>query len=152
MSDSPKGPRIALVGSCQTVGIRAALLKMCPEADVRAWHLGVARETKEDIAGQLGQYDLIVSQVREADPNAPLALPRLQSAHKNVQYVPIFVFNGFHPDCIHLQIKGKHPVGPLNRVQSAIIACCYVLGVPEAKVSHLFNSLVYSSLGYKPVN
>jgi hypothetical protein len=148
MSDTAKGPRIALVGSCQVVGIRAALLKLRPDADVKAWHIGVTPGTKEDIAAELGQYDLIVSQLREPKPDAPLALPRLQETHKKVFYVPTFVFNGFHPDCNYLTLRGQFRLGPLRFLQSAIIAVSYILDVPEQRVLRLFNSLTYSALGY----
>jgi hypothetical protein len=148
MSDTPNGPRIALVGSCQVIGIRAALLKLCPDAEVKAWHIGLAKETKADIAAQLDQYDLVVSQVREVDQNAPLALPRLEETQKRVLFMPTLVFNGFHPDCIYIKLPGKLLTGPLTQLHSGIIAASYALDVPEQKVLRLFNSLTYSSLGY----
>jgi len=148
MSDIARGPRIALVGSCQVSGIGDALLKLCPNAEVKAWHMGVTKESKEDIAAQLGRYDLIVSQMKEANPNAVLALQRLQETHANVFYIPTLVFNGFHPDCIYATVRRQFVVGPLSRLQSGIVAAAFVLNVPEKSVSRLFNALTYACLGY----
>jgi hypothetical protein len=148
MSDIARGPRIAVVGSCQVSGIGGALLKLCPNAEVKAWHMGVTKESKEDIAAQLGRYDLIVSQVKEANPNSVLALQRLQEAHANVFYIPTLVFNGFHPDCIYATLRGQFVVGPLSRLQSGIVAAAFLLNVPEKSVSRLFNALTYACLGY----
>ncbi len=122
---------------------------MWPEAEVKTWHLGPScRDSPETIAAQIAGYDLVVSQVNSPDPAAPLALQRLREAASRAVYLPTFVFNGFHPDIIYLKTDGALVVGPLQQLHSAIIAGCYVLGVPEARTARLFNALTYASLGY----
>jgi hypothetical protein len=128
--------------------MRSALQKLRPDAKIKSWHIGVAAETESDIAAQLGEYDLIVSQIRGADPSALLSLQRLQETHQNVLYVPTFVFNGFQPDCVYIRIRNKLCEGPISNLHSAIIAACYVMGIPKDRVSRLFNSLTYRSLAY----
>jgi hypothetical protein len=148
MSSLKNGPRVALVGSCQVIGIRAALIKMCPNADIKAWHVGASPDTKEMIAAQLDQFDVVILQLREATRDAPLDVLRLQETRNNVYYLPTIVFNGFHPDCIYLRVQGKFFEGPMHHLQSGIIATSYALGLSEQRARRLFNSFIYASLGY----
>lgn len=149
MTAIASGPRIGVVGSCQVIGLGAAFRKMWPNAGVKTWHLGPqCPDDAESIAAQLAACDLAVSQVNAPDPAAPLAFPRLRETAKRAVFVPIIVFNGFHPDCIYLKTNGALVVGPFQHLHSAIIAGGYVLGLPEARVARLFNALVYASLGY----
>ncbi len=141
--------RVGVVGSCQVVGLAATFKSMWPNADVKRWFLGPqCPDSHESIAEQLSHCDLAVSQVEETDPAAPLSFRRLRETTARAVYVPKVVFNGFHPDCVYLEIDGTPIAGPCVLLHSAIIAAGYVLGLPAARVASLFNAPTYSSLGY----
>ncbi len=149
MGSQAGAPRIGLVGSCQVLGMGAALQKMWPDAEISAWHLGPkCPDSRDTIAQHLATCDLAISQVNEAEADAPLAFANLLETTRRAVFVPTFVFNGFHPDCIHIKWSTGLLVGPFVNLHSAIIAGGYVLGLPEAKVSRLFNALTYANLGY----
>ncbi len=127
----------------------ATFRKIWPNAEVKTWHMSPnCPDSPESIAEQLAQCDLAVSQVRGPDPTSPLAFPRLRETTARAVFVPVVVFNGFHPDCVYLKVNGTPVVGPLALLHSAIIAGGYVLGLSQAKVARLFNALTYASLGY----
>ena len=147
MSGQAKGLRVGLVGSCQVIGLGASLRRMWPDADVKAWSLNAhCPETPEAIAAQLAGCDLVISQVRNAAE--PLAFARLCETAARAVFLPVFVFNGYHPDIIYIRAGDVPVVGPFQCLHSAIIAGCYVLGVPAARTARLFNALTYACLGY----
>ena len=149
MQSGSGSPRIGLVGSCQVIGMGAALQKLWPGAEVKTWHLGPkCPDSRESIAEQLAGCDLAVSQVTETDADAPLAFARLRETATRAVFVPLFVFNGFQPDCVYLDLDKVLLVGPFVHLHSAIVSGGYVLGLPEAKVARLFNALTYAHLGY----
>ncbi len=149
MSGASGKLRVGLVGSCQVIGMGATFRKMWPDADVKTWSLNAhSPETPDTIAAQLAGCDLVVSQVTEADPAAPLALSRLRETAARAVFLPVFVFNGFHPDVIYIRASDTPVIGPLQCLHSAIIAGCYVLGISEARTARLFNALTYAGLGY----
>ena len=149
MSGVSDGPRIGVVGTCQVVGMGATFQKMWPNAKVKTWHMKPnCPDSPESIAAQLAECDLAVSQVRGPDPASPLAFPRLQEKAPRAVFVPVVVFNGFHPDCIYLKVDGVPLAGPLTLLHSGIIAGGYALGLSEARVARLFNALTYADLGY----
>ncbi len=149
MSGASGGPRIGVVGTCQVVGLGATFRKIWPDAEVKTWHMKpTCPDSPESIAEQLAECDLAVSQVRGPDPEAPLAFPRLRETAKRAVFIPVVVFNGFHPDCIYLVAGGTPVAGPFQLLHSAIIAGGYALGLSEARVARLFNALTYASLGY----
>ncbi len=148
MTEVTKGPRIAVLGYCQTDGMRDSLSKLCPNADVQGWRIGVmAQKAKDEIAEQLGGFDLIVSQAREPDGSA-LNFDRLRDRHKKAVFFPTMLFNGFQPDCIYLRLDGQFVTGALFHMHSAIIAAGFSLGLSQKRVLRLFNALTYEALGY----
>ena len=149
MNGASAGPRIGVVGTCQVVGLGAAFRKMWPDAEVATWSLNArCPDSPETIAAQLARCDLVVSQVRVADPAAPLAFPRLLETTTQAVFLPVVAFNGFHPDMIYLKSGGTLVAGPFQALHSAIIAASFVLGLPAVRAARLFNALTYASLGY----
>ena len=146
MSAGPQ--RIAVLGYCQADGLGDALSRICPQAEVKAWRIGLDQQVKTDIAAELGRFDLIVSQVKDPNPNAILNADRLREKHRHVAFFPTIVFNGFQPDCIYLRRGGQQVVGALRHMHSAIIAAAFSLGLPQARVARLFNAATYQALGY----
>ncbi len=149
MASSAHAPRIAVLGYCQADGLGDAFTRLCPHATVQAWRIGVLdKHLKDEIAAQLDDFDLIVSQVKDPNSNAILNVERLREKHRNVVFFPTIVFNGFQPDCIYLRRGGQQITGALRHMHSAIIAAAFSLGLPQQRVARLFNAATYESLGY----
>ena len=143
-------PRVAIVGSCQVAGLSIAVAHFLPGAQVKAWHLGVhPAESAEDIAAQLPDYDLVISQQDDGEGMGVLDISSLRETLPSVMFLPVLAFRGFHPDCVYLLSPRLGLIkGCLWDQHSAIIAACHVLGVPEQRVPMLFNTLTYAVLGY----
>ena len=142
--------RVAIVGWCQVASLAVAIEHFLPDARVKAWHVGVhPPESEEEIAAQLADYDLVISQMDDGDGTGVLALSRLRETIPKLVFLPLLVFRGFQPDCIYLHSPRRGMVkGYLGDMHSAIIAGSYVLGAPEHRVPALFNSLTFAALGY----
>jgi hypothetical protein len=143
-----KGPRIAIIGSCQVVGLGVALRGLLPESDVMWWHIGVSPASPEEIVAGLKTYDVVISQIADRSGQDTLSISRLREILSDIIYLPIFVFRGLQPDCIYLNTPTGLIKDGLGDMHSGIIAAAYVLGLPEAQVPKLFNALVFTSLGY----
>lgn len=144
-----KGPRIAVLGSCQVAGIGATLRVLVPYSEVRIWHIGVnPRETRQETFERLHGFDVVISQISDTEGGSLLGITRLCETFPTVVYLPKVVFRGFQPDCIYLHNNGDIIKGCLGDMHSEIIAAAYSLGLPEVRVTRLFNSLVYTTLGY----
>lgn len=141
--------RIAVIGTCQVTGIGAALKHLVPHSEIGLWHLGASPiETHEETYERLRGFDLVISQIENAGGSGILDLSHLRETSPNVVYVPVAVFRGFQPDCIYLLNGGGIIKGGLADLHSGIVASAYCLGLPAERVPRLFNSFVYSSLGY----
>jgi Polysaccharide biosynthesis enzyme WcbI len=159
MSEHSKGPRIAIVGTCQVTGLRDALMKLCANSEIKAWHLGpnINRDAAS-IAEEIRTADLGVSQARGTDlivsrargPNSVVESVITNSIgnHKSVIFVPPVIFTGFQPDCVYLALRGRFLKGPLGEVHSALVASAFALGVSVARAQKLFNAFTYSKIGY----
>ena len=143
-------PRIAIVGWCQVASLAAAIEHFLPQVKVKAWHVGVHPvESEEEIAAQLPDYDLVISQVEDGEGTGVLAISRLRATISTVVFLPLLVFRGFQPDCIYLNSPRRGLVkGYLGDMHSAIIVGSYVLGLPEHRPPTLFNSLTFAALGH----
>jgi len=148
--ETPKPFRVAIVGSCQVTGLADATRRFLPSAETKTWHLGVhPKESDEEILAQLQGYDLIISQTPDWDPHAPLRIGSLLERGLKAVYQPVIAFAGFHPDTIYIRNPGGSMVQGLGtEYHSLIVAAAFALGVPESRVPALFNSFVFSDLGY----
>jgi hypothetical protein len=117
---------------------------------VKTWHVGVhPPESEEQIAEQLPDYDLVISQIEDGEGAGVLELSRLRQTIPELVFLPLLVFRGFQPDCIYLHSPRRGMVkGYLGDMHSAIVAASYVLGLSEHRVPPLFNSLTFAALGY----
>ncbi len=145
---SYQGFRVAVVGSCQVVGLRQWTERFLPGAMVQAWHVGSSpAASPELVAPQLDGADLVITQM-PPDGESPLDPGALKARHANVVYLPMLVFPGFHPD-ITFAVSATQPLrGPLDTLQSEIVLAAFHLGLPPENVSRLFNALVFHALGY----
>lgn len=151
-SDMYKGFRLAVVGGCQVVGVRRWAERLLPGVTVDAWHVNAAPSfAPEVVEPQITGHDLVICQLKEGSGGGNLEFSRLAASHRNVVFLPLFVFPGFHPDLISLSTATSPPQlvqGPMSVLQSAIIAAAYHLQIPPDRVPRLFNAFVFEALGY----
>lgn len=153
MTDGTKNKlRIAIIGSCQVTGLRVAVQRMLPDAEVKSWHVGVPAppigDTDEALLAQLAGFDFIISQLSDWDSHILLRISRLRDLGLPVIYLPTFVFAGFHPDSTYVIGSGGLVRGAETDYHSIIIAASFQLGIPAERVAPLFNAYVFVELGY----
>ena len=141
--------KIAILGTCQVLGMAETARRLLPGAEIKAWHVGVApADTEEEILAQLPDYDLIICQVSEWDSHEALRPSRMRQTQLPYMHVPPIVFTGFHPDTTYVLKDGGVLGGPGTDYHSILVATAFVLGVPEHRVPGLFNTYVFAELGY----
>lgn len=144
-----KSPRVAIIGGCQVVGFAASARSLMPNADVQDWHVGVHPiMEREALAALLPSFDLVLSQMPNADEQDPLATIRLREQGVKVLPLPVVSFSGFHPDSTYVLNAGRVVQGAFSDYHSILIAACFSLGLPRERVPNLFNTLIFHELGY----
>lgn len=146
------GPRIAVVGNCQSFGIAYAMKLIDPTA--RVDHFSAIGRTYADIellAKTLATYDYVFShefpsgQVRGGGSDELCGL-----LDKTVLF-PAVTFAAFHPDLVYLldETRGHAPTqGPVGPYHSAIAVFAFRRGLSLAEAHALFNRNVFETLGY----
>jgi hypothetical protein len=97
--------RIAVVGTCQVVGVAATLRAVLPGSTVKAWHIGEGPQSSpEEISLAIQDFDIVFTQLHDTAPSSQDALKVSELAKKgqSAAFFPNFVFRGFQPDCIYL--------------------------------------------------
>jgi hypothetical protein len=142
--------RVAIVGSCQVVGLAAAAKRLLPGAEVKTWHVGVHPiDSDEKLLEVLPTFDLVISQISDRDGHIPLRITRLRDLGLPVVYLPVMAFPGFHPDITYIQGPGGGLLqGLAADYHSVIVASAFTLGLPEDRIPGLFNAYIFSGLGY----
>ncbi len=147
-----KGPRIAVVGNCQSFGVAYAMKLLDPTADVH--HFSVvakARASFDLFCKTLETYDYVFSHefqpgyVGEADSK------ELCARVPKTMLFPAVIFAAFHPDLIYLidETRGNAQLrGPLGPYQSALAVFAFRKGLSLAETNALFNRNVFEILGY----
>ena len=144
--------RVAIVGGCQCVGLGEWIRRLLPGAQVSHWHVHSSPDlTPGQILPQMAGSDLVVTQFSDEMVGGDLGPARLSEHFKNVVFMPVFVFGGFHPDIVFCGLS-EEPFafvrGPLNILQSGIALAAYHLDVPVERVPRLYNAVVFEALGY----
>lgn len=146
------GPRIAVVGNCQSFGVAYAMKLLDPSATVD--HFSAIGKSKADFslfAKALATYDYVFSHefphghVRGGDSEE--LLRRLDQA----RLFPAVTFAAFHPDLIYLMDARRgyaQLFGPLGPYHSAIATFAFRKGLSLEEANALFNRNVYEALGY----
>jgi hypothetical protein len=141
--------RIAIVGSCQVVGLAAAANAFLPGSEVRTWHVGVhPKDSDEELLAQLPGFDVVISQIADQERHAGLGITRLRACGLPVVFVPVLAFQGFHPDMTYIHGPAGPVRGPESDYHSVIIASAFLLGLSPRRVPDLFNAYIYAQLGY----
>lgn len=141
--------RVAIIGGCQVVGLTAAAERLLPGAEIKTWHVGVnPKDSDEELLALLANFNSVISQLSDWDPHIELRISRLRERGLPVVYLPPMVFAGFHPDLTYIRGPDGLVPGPMTDYHSVIAAAAFTLGLPEQRVTGLFNAFVFSELGY----
>jgi hypothetical protein len=146
------GPRIAVIGNCQSYGLAYAMKTLDPLADVH--HYSAITKSLidvEQLARVLADYDHVFMQ------NFPPGIVRggdWAAVHErlgNATRVPSLTFAAFQPDLVYLldPTRGHKALGgPLRPYHSALAVFAFRIGLSLEEASALFNRNVFETVGY----
>lgn len=146
------GPRIAVVGNCQSFGIAYAMKLLDPSASVD--HYSAIRKSRADIklfVKTLATYDYVFSHefpqghIRGGDSE------ELRNRLDRTTLFPAVTFAAFHPDLVYLlDVTRGHAstFGPVGPYHSALAVFAFRRGLSLEEANALFNRNVYEALGY----
>lgn len=149
------GPRIAVIGNCQSFGVAYAMKLIDPTARVE--HFSAISRTIADmklLAKTLSTYDYVFSHEFPAGHVRGGGSEELCSLLDKVVLFPAVTFAAFHPDLIYLvdETRGHAATeGPVGPYHSAIAVLAYRRGLSLEEAHALFNHNVYEALGYYDV-
>jgi len=149
---APSGPRIAVIGNCQSYGVAYAMKLLDPTA--RVDHYSAVAKSHASIgllAKTLATYDCVFSQ--DFPPNIVKGgdSQELLRRLNNVTLFPTISFAAFQPDLIYLldAAQGnKALVGPLRPYHSALAVFAFRIGLSLDQANALFNRNVFETVGY----
>jgi hypothetical protein len=146
------GPRIAVLGNCQSYGVAYAMKLLDPTA--RVDHYSAISKTlanMDRLARTLRGYDHVFMQ------NFPCGIVKggdwrvLLDSLPNATRSPTLSFAAFHPDLVYLLDAtrgGKALNGPLRPYHSALAVFAHRIGLEVEEANALFNRNVFEAVGY----
>lgn len=147
------GPRIAVVGNCQSYGVAYGMKLLEPEATVdRFTMIGHSRAGLGLLVATLDTYDHVFAQdflaghLRKGGGSQDLVrlLPK-------TMLFPSIGFAAFHPDQIFIRDPARlhgYVEGPLGPYQSALCLFAFLKGLSLDMANALFNENVFEAVGY----
>lgn len=145
------GPRVAVVGNCQSFSIAFAIKLLLPSAVVHHFPVIARSDLPSAVfARTLATYDHVFMH------DFPPGLIRgggsaeLRERAPKAIAIPIISFAAFHPDCISVGDDEVHaPIfGPLGVYHSALALFAFRKGLSLDEANALFNHNVFEALGY----
>ena len=146
------GPRIAVIGNCQSYGVAYAMKLLDPTA--RVDHYSAVAKSHANIgllARTLATYDYVFSQDFPANIVRGGDSRELFQRLNNVTPFPTISFAAFQPDLVYLldAAQGnKALAGPLRPYHSALAAFSFRVGLSLEEANALFNRDVFEAVGY----
>ncbi|WP_419900293.1 WcbI family polysaccharide biosynthesis putative acetyltransferase [Roseomonas sp. USHLN139] len=144
--------RILIVGNCQTSTFRDATQVWLPRAEVVHYSSAASATATqaEAIAASIPSFDVaLIHPIQEAKFGPLQKSALLKAAHRNLHLMPSLAFSGYQPDFLYINKPAGNPsVGPLGVCSSALAAAAFCEGMSVERTVRLFNSYVYSRLGY----
>lgn len=146
------GPRIAVVGNCQSYGVAYAMKLLDPLATVD--HYSAIGRSRADIglfARTIETYDYVFSHefppghVRNGDSEE-----LRRRVPKTILFPPV-TFSAFHPDLVYLLDETRNYAalfGPLGPYHSALAVFAYRKGLTLEEANALYNGNVFEVVGY----
>ncbi|HXY58318.1 MAG TPA: WcbI family polysaccharide biosynthesis putative acetyltransferase [Methylocystis sp.] len=151
----PFGPRIAVIGNCQSYGVAYAMKLLDPTARVDHYSaITRAIANIDQLCAVLSDYDQVFSQdfptgiVKGGDSQ------ELMRRLDNALLFPTLNFAAFQPDLVYLTdaTRGNRVLnGPLRPYHSALGVFAYRIGLNPDAAQALFNRNVYEAVGYLDV-
>jgi hypothetical protein len=146
------GPRIAIVGNCQSFGVAYAMKVLDPSATVDHFSMiARARSTMGIFAKTLETYDYVFSHDFLPGHVRGGGSDELRRLLPNAVIFPAITFAAFHPDLVYLHdLTRQHGFvcGPIGPYHSAIGLFAYRKGLSLEMANALFNENVFDALGY----
>jgi hypothetical protein len=143
-------PRVAILGNCQVYPIAKCLRLISPAhvISVSAQDF-VEPRLAAVVADEIEEFDFIVSQPLQGNAWGDLQTELLRKRRSDIIMMPSILFTGLQPDLLH--IPAERWTGPKHtflEFHSALILAAFIMGVREERVIDLFNTYIFSTLGY----
>ncbi|HXY57730.1 MAG TPA: WcbI family polysaccharide biosynthesis putative acetyltransferase [Methylocystis sp.] len=145
------GPRIAVVGNCQSYSTAYAMKLMLPAARVDHFPIiSGARLSIRVLAETLATYDFIFAHDFPSGFIPGGGLAELRQRLPRIAFLPQIAFSAFHPDCIYVGENAAAPqvFSPLGAYHSALAVFAFRAGLSIEEANALFNDNVFAALGY----
>ncbi|MBI5012625.1 MAG: hypothetical protein HZC06_07815, partial [Methylocystis sp.] len=146
------GPRIAIVGNCQSFGIAYAMKVLDPSATVDHFSMiARARSTMGLFAKTLETYDYVFSHDFLDGHVRGGGSEELRQRLPKTMIFPAITFAAFHPDLVYIHDSSRlhgFVAGPIGAYHSAIGLFAYRKGLSLEMANALFNENVFDALGY----
>ncbi len=144
------GPRLAVLGNCQSFDVAYAMKLLDPAATVHHYPIqGKAKISGKMLVRALRDYDHVFLQdfgdgfVRGA--SSAVLCNELRSTTK----YPSLLFGAYHPDSIFVSAgTNAFIAGPIGQHHSALALFAYRAGITPDGASRLYRRDVYEMLGY----
>ena len=146
------GPRIAVVGNCQSFSIAYAMKLLCPAA--RVDHFPVIPRSHVPLkifVRTLATYDYVLSHDFPTGFIPGGGSKELRDLLPKTILVPQITFAAFHPDSVYVgEAGGLHApiMSPLGPYHSALAVFAFRKGLSLQEANALFNDNVFEALGY----
>jgi hypothetical protein len=151
-SSRKNGPRIAVIGNCQSFGVAYAMQLLDPSASVDRFAVHMkAHVDVERLAKTLSRYDYVFSHEFQSGLLRRGDSDDLRRLLPNATFFPCLWFAAYHPDHIHLLDATRNNAGtygPLGPYHSALALFAYHKGLQLEEANALFNANVFEQLGY----
>jgi hypothetical protein len=146
------GPRIAVVGNCQSFSIAYAMKLLYPTAKVDNFPVMPRSHVPLKIfVRTLATYDYVFSHDFPTGFIPGGGSKELRDLLPKTILIPGITFAAFHPDSVYLgEAGGLHaPIfGPLGPYHSALAVFAFRKGLSLQEANALFNHNVFEALGY----
>lgn len=146
------GPRVAVVGNCQSFGVAYAMQLLDPLANVDRFAVHMkAHVDVERLAKTLSEYDYVFSHQFQSGLLARGDSEDLRRLLPKAIFFPFLWFPAYHPDQIHLldETRGNAGLfGALGPYHSALALFAFHKGLTLEEANALFNGNVFDEVGY----
>ena len=145
------GPRIAVIGNCQSYSVAYAMKLLLPASRVDHFPVNSrARLSIGVLAETLATYDFIFAHEFPGGFIPGGGLDELRAKLPRIVLIPQISFAAFHPDCIYVGENGSAPpvFSPLGAYHSALAVFAFRAGLSMEEANALFDHKVFEALGY----
>lgn len=149
------GPRIAVVGNCQSFGVAYSMKTMNPTATVDHYSaIGHARASMSLFVRTLETYDYVFAhEFLDGHVRGGGSDELCRRLPKTILF-PAIAFAAFHPDLIYIHDTSRlhgFVAGPLGPYHSALGLFAFRKGLSFDQANALFNENVFDAVGYLDV-